>query len=210
MPAPAPAGPRSALHRFQRARRLVLGGLILFLFAIFLFVRSALPEAAHEAVEAIGLGLIVVGIGGRLWSTLYVGGRKAAEIVTAGPYSVTRNPLYLFSTVASVGIGAQMGSVSTAFLFGALCALAFHIVILREERFLAETFGRPYRAYLDRVPRFWPRFRLYRDEDTVSFRPDRLRRTLIDGLVFFLAFPAFEMIEVWQDGGVLPVLFRVP
>jgi protein-S-isoprenylcysteine O-methyltransferase Ste14 len=31
----------------------------------------------------------------RLWSTLYIGGRKRVVLVSDGPYSLCRNPLYV-------------------------------------------------------------------------------------------------------------------
>jgi protein-S-isoprenylcysteine O-methyltransferase Ste14 len=201
-----------ALSQYQSMRRLVLAALVGLLLALLLFGQSIFPPetVVHEAVEMFGVLLIFLGIVGRLWSTLYIGGRKSAEVVSDGPYSITRNPLYLFSSMAAAGVGAQMGSFVAMFGFGLLCAVAFHFVILREERFLKEAMGAPYLAYLQRVPRFWPQLSLYREGDTGSFRPKLLLNTLLDGLVFLVAMPFFEMIDAAQVSGVLPVLFRLP
>lgn len=190
----------------------MLAVLIVVLFAALLFGQSMFPPetAVHEAMEMFGVLLIFLGIVGRLWSSLYIGGRKSALVVDGGPYSITRNPLYLFSSVAAAGVGAQMGSVVATIGFAALCAVAFHIVILREERFLAEALGDTYQAYLRRVPRFFPRLSLYDEGDTGGFRPRVLLYTLLDGLVFLVAMPAFELIDKAQETGVLPVLYRLP
>jgi hypothetical protein len=152
---------------------------------------------------------ILIGIGGRLWSTLYIGGRKMAEVVDTGPYSVMRNPLYFFSTVAAAGVGAQLGSLILMVVFAALCWAAFSIVIRREEAFLSARMGKPYQDYLERVPRFFPNPRLYRDEAEVSFQPRLLKRTLIDGLAFFASVPLFETLETLQEQGIIPVLFHL-
>jgi hypothetical protein len=157
-----------------------------------------------------GIVLIVIGIAGRLWSTLYIGGRKSATVVTDGPYSITRNPLYVFSSIAAVGVGAQMGSITAAVGFGVACAAAFHVVILREERFLSANLGADYRAYLAAVPRFFPNPSLYREGETAGFKPSLLLVTLLDGLVFLVAMPVFEIIDAAQLSGALPVLFRMP
>jgi len=201
-----------ALALYQKARRYVLGALIVLLFSLLLFGQSLYPPETpvHEGVEMVGILLIVLGIAGRLWSTLYIGGRKAAAVVTNGPYSITRNPLYVFSTVAAAGIGAQMGSVVATLGFAVLCAAAFHVVILREEKFLSATFGVPYRDYMARVPRFWPKLSLYHEGETEGFQPKRLLTTLVDGLVFLVAMPVFELIDHAQSTGALPVLFRLP
>ncbi|MDR7033515.1 isoprenylcysteine carboxylmethyltransferase family protein [Mesorhizobium sp. BE184] len=201
-----------ALSRFQSLRRLTLAVLVVLLFAALLFGQSLFPPETmmHETVEMTGVLLIFLGIIGRLWSTLYIGGRKAETIVTGGPYSMTRNPLYLFSSMAAAGVGAQMGSIVALIGFALLCAVAFHFVILREEKFLKQALGAPYEAYLRAVPRFWPDFALYREGETGSFRPKLLLTTLLDGLVFLVAMPVFEMIDAWQISGTLPVLFRLP
>src|ERR1041384_2965565 len=116
------------LNSFQRQRRLLLAALILVLGSILVAGASLQPEDTHDRIEAYGVMLIMIGIGGRLWSTLYIGGRKSAELVRTGPYSITRNPLYLFSSIAAAGAGAQMGSYVVACLSVVLCAAVFHLV----------------------------------------------------------------------------------
>ena len=120
-----------------------------------------------------------------------------------------RNPLYFFSAIGALGVGAQSGSIIVALSFALLCIAAFHIVIRREERFLAGQFGADYQSYLARVPRFWPNPRLFRDDPVLSVHPKRLYVTLMDGLVFFAAVPAFEAVEYLQETGALPVLLRL-
>ncbi|UCI07945.1 methyltransferase family protein [Mesorhizobium sp. B1-1-8] len=207
-----PADQIKGLGGYQYIRRMVLAALIVVLFAALLFGQSSFaPETwMHESIEMFGVLLIFLGIVGRLWSTLYIGGRKSSEVVTGGPYSITRNPLYVFSTVAAAGVGAQIGSFSGIILFALLCAGAFHIVILREEKFLRQALGAPYEAYLARVPRFFPNLSLYQEGDTGSFKPRLLLTTLLDGLVFLVALPAFELIDGAQQSGMLPVWFTLP
>lgn len=197
------------LAAYQNMRRLVIALLMFVLVLVLVFVGSAQSDPTHELIEAYGIMLIMVGIFGRLWSILYIGGRKSAEVVSVGPYSVTRNPLYLFSSVAAVGAGAQTGSLWVALAFGVLCALAFHVVIRREEGYLAGKLGAAYRDYLARVPRFLPNPFIYRDLDIVSFEPRIFKRTLIDGLVFFVSIPFFEALEWGQQSGSIPVLLSL-
>ncbi|MEJ6784119.1 isoprenylcysteine carboxylmethyltransferase family protein [Aminobacter sp. Piv2-1] len=203
---------RKALGHYQRMRRLVLAVMVVAMFAALLFGQSSFPPdtTVHEVVEMLGILMIFLGVVGRLWCTLYIGGRKSDEVVTGGPYSMTRNPLYVFSTLAAAGVGAQMGSIVATIGFALLCAGAFHVVIRREERYLASEFGAEYQNYLARVPRFWPNPSLYREGDTGSFRPKLLLNTLLDGLVFLVALPVFELIDHAQITGALPVLFRLP
>ena len=201
-----------ALGNYQRTRRIMIAVLVVVLFVGLLVGQSYFePDTpVHELIETLGVVLIFLGIIGRLWATLYIGGRKSAEVVSGGPYSITRNPLYVFSSVAACGVGAQIGSITATIGFGVICAAAFHIVILREEKFLKEALGAPYLAYMARVPRFFPKLSLYDEGDTGSFKPRVLLITLMDGLVFLVALPAFELVDTAQQAGILPVLFRFP
>ncbi len=171
------------LGKYQQRRRFAIGAVIVLLVVALLFVGSRSTGHFHEYIEAFGLSLIVAAIIGRMWCTLYIGGRKSAEIVRSGPYSVTRNPLYVFSTIGAMGIGAQTGSLIVALGFGILCYVAFSIVIRAEEKFLEQNFGEPYRAYCRDVPRFFPKLSLYNDDATVTVKPDRLYRTFTNGMV---------------------------
>ena len=197
------------MGKYQQKRRYVIGLIIAILIFALLFIRSSWYGHVHEYIEAFGLGFIVVAIIGRLWCTLYIGGRKSAEIVAIGPYSISRNPLYVFSTIGAIGIGAQTGSLILSALMGLLCYLAFLRVILVEENFLKTNFGTPYENYCQKVPRFFPKFSLFQDAVELIVKPDRLYRTFGDGLVFFIAYPVFEFIEYLQDSNVLPVLFHM-
>jgi protein-S-isoprenylcysteine O-methyltransferase Ste14 len=207
---PTNATDRTALSHYQHMRRFYLLISIVLFGALFSVTGSAWGHSLiHFYIEVFGAVLIAVGILGRIWCTLYIGGRKADEIVTDGPYSIMRNPLYFFSSVAAAGVGAQTASITMAVVFCALCILAFQIVIRREEAFLAGTFGEPYKDYCARVPRFFPNFRLFEDPQTVTVATKRVYSTLFDGLVFFVAVPLLEIVEMLQDGGWVPVLLHL-
>jgi protein-S-isoprenylcysteine O-methyltransferase Ste14 len=166
--------------------------------------------AIHELVEWVGIALIVVCILGRTWCTLYIGGRKIEQLVTDGPYSVSRNPLYFFSVLGAGGAGAQLGSVFAAAAFAALAWLVLYVVVLQEERLLGTRHGAAYRRYLASVPRFLPRPALWRDAPTITVMPLLLLRTFFDASFFLLAVPVAEMFEKLQHLRLLPVLFRLP
>ncbi|MCS0503021.1 methyltransferase family protein [Ancylobacter mangrovi] len=198
----------------QSSRKLVLFILGAAAVGVLLFGHSLWPDEGennlHETIETIGLALILVAIAGRTWCSLYIGGRKKATIVEVGPYSVCRNPLYVFSFIGAAGAGAQFGSATAAVAAAIITVLVFTVVVRKEERFLSEAFGEPYLSYKARVPRFLPKFGLWRNVDTLEIRPRLVVRTFVDACVFLASIPLAEGIEMLQAHHVLPVLWMVP
>jgi len=179
---------------------------------VFAVTTSLSPSGSnmHELIEWIGIVLIVICIIGRTWTSLYISGRKIKDLVDIGPYSVTRNPLYLFSVIGAAGAGAQLGSVVVALIFALIAAGVFYVVTLREEKLLAELHGAAYADYTARIPRFIPNPRLWRDVPALTITPPRVVATFADAMVFLLAVPVAETLEWLQDTGVLPVLLVLP
>lgn len=196
----------------QTIRKIVLFAVITIGIFIFAVTNSRYPsgETTHEMIEWIGIILIVVCILGRTWASLYIGGRKIDELVTTGPYSIMRNPLYSFSFLGAAGAGAQTGSLVLALICGALAYIVFYVVVLQEEQLLLERYGEKYRAFMARVPRFLPNPRLWQDEQTLTIRPPRVLTTFADALVFLLAVPIAEGFEYLQEIGTIPVLLVLP
>ena len=199
------------LQRVQKLRKAaLLVGLIGVVGLAFVSRSIGGETMLHEGLEAFGLGLIVVCIVGRAWCSLYIGGRKKAEVVDRGPYSISRNPLYLFSFIGAFGVGAQTGSLTLALVFTVLTFAVFHFTIQREEAWLSTAFGADYDLYLARTPRYGPDFSKWRDQETIEVKPRFFLTTIRDGLVFLLAVPVFESVELLQQSGWLAVLARLP
>lgn len=199
------------LQRVQRIRKWAIGLALLAAVVLAVFTTTRWGDGAvHEGIETLGLAAIVVSIVGRAWCSLYIGGRKKAEIVDTGPYSISRNPLYVFSYVGAFGVGAQTGSLTIALLFVVIAYVVFHFTIRREEAWLLNAFGEPYAAYMRRTPRCGPDFSRWRDSPSLEVRPRFFLTTLRDGLMFLLAIPIFEGIEKLQAMGWPATLLHLP
>jgi protein-S-isoprenylcysteine O-methyltransferase Ste14 len=199
------------LNPVQIIRKIALG--FVLLGAVGLIALASSPpnwSAFHESVEAAGLALILICILGRCWCTLYIGGRKGAELVDIGPYSISRNPLYFFSFVGAFGVGAQTGSLTVAILFAVAAWVVFRVTVAREETYLKGALGQPYQHYLSAVPRFLPYPWLWKGAEVLEVRPRRVTLTFLDSLTFLVAIPLAEGLEILQDHGILPVLLRLP
>jgi protein-S-isoprenylcysteine O-methyltransferase Ste14 len=110
--------------------------------------------------DFIGWFLFMVGAGWRWWATIYIGGRKHWMIVTDGPYSVCRNPLYVGTLFMSLAVVFFLESFTLGLGLILMSGYYLSITVLTEEQMLREKFGQPFDEYCQRVPRFWPRFRL--------------------------------------------------
>lgn len=198
------------LDRVQIVRKAVLLVLVVSCIGFLVFGESRWTGTIHESIEWIGLGLIVVCIAGRTWCSLYIAGHKVRTLVTDGPYSVTRNPLYVFSILGAVGAGAQLGSIVLAVVVGVLATVVFYVVVRLEERALAAKIGLPYLQYLSVVPRFLPRWELWKDAEKVEAHPRLILRTFVDACIFLLSIPLAEGFEYLHEIGALPTLLTLP
>lgn len=196
---------------FQLYRINALRGLGALSFGI-LAVSAAPPVAPLISIvlDVLGTVAIFAAIAGRAWSLLYIGGRKNAELVTDGPYSISRNPLYLFSLVGIAGIGAQIGSVLAIVVLVFAAYLAFDMAIRGEEKYLRKRHEKSFADYSGSTPRLWPDLSLWRESDNLPLRSASAIRSLRDGMVFLGAWTAVEMIKLAQSLGVLPILWTLP
>jgi protein-S-isoprenylcysteine O-methyltransferase Ste14 len=203
---------RIAIGRVQTLRKQTLAVALCAGVAVCLLgqARWRPGSGAHELIEWLGVLLIVVCIVGRTWCTLYIGGRKDMELVTLGPYSISRNPLYLFSSLGAAGIGAQFGSIVLAVAAALISIAIFYLVIRQEEQVLSGIHGTPYDDYRQRVPFLVPRFSLWKDADVLEVRPSRIVMTFVDASLMLLAVPISKVIEHLQERAILPVYFLLP
>lgn len=200
------------ITKVQIVRKIILAIVIMIGVLMFACTGSTYPagKTVHEMIEWAGIVAMAVCILGRTWATLYIGGRKIEQFVTDGPYSVTRNPLYLFSVIGAAGAGAQLGSVVSALTFGLLAWIVFHFVVLQEERLLSNRYGSEFEAYRLKVPRFLPNPWLWDDTPTIVVMPPRLVRTFADAACLLVSIPIAETFEKLQKIGILPVILHLP
>jgi protein-S-isoprenylcysteine O-methyltransferase Ste14 len=140
-----------------------------FLLVMIIFQKATLTSII------IGFGLVIIGELFRYWGVIYAGsitrttsGVGANQLVVSGAFAHLRNPLYLGNILIYVGIGVMSMALAPylqiiAFLF---FIFQYSMIIAEEEEFLTENFGEKYAEYKSRVPKLFPRFSAYKNEDS--------------------------------------------
>ena len=77
------------------------------------------------------------------------------RLVTTGPFTYCRNPMYLGHIIFLLGLTLSLQSVLAALITVATAAW-FQFRVQRDERRLSERFGQPYVDYAARVKRWIP------------------------------------------------------
>ncbi|MBI5394114.1 MAG: isoprenylcysteine carboxylmethyltransferase family protein [Verrucomicrobia bacterium] len=133
---------------------------------------------ADVVTEFFGWAVFLLGAGCRLWATLYIGGRKKQVLVTEGPYSICRNPLYVGSFL--IGMSAGFFLQSIVFMAGFFLVVVAYAtaVVPREESRLREIFGEEYARFCQSVPRFWPHPRGFHTAPTIELNLKNLSSEL--------------------------------
>ena len=194
----------------QTRRKTSLAVAAIFGFLLLVTTGSLWDHPMHRSFEAVGTYLIALCIFGRVLCSIYISGQKGAEIIAIGPYSVCRNPLYVFSFLGAVGVGILSGSIIVSIAFGLVTWIVFRGVVVQEEVFLLSKHGLLYRDYLNRVPRFVPDFSLWDSGERIVVNSNGVIRTFTDASLFLLAIPLIELLEFLKETGRLPLLVALP
>ncbi|PLX82381.1 MAG: isoprenylcysteine carboxylmethyltransferase family protein [Desulfuromonas sp.] len=131
--------------------RMFLSRAVVAVALFFLCTTQSKWDIKNETITFVlfFIGLFFVGIGslGRMWCSLYIASYKNKKLVTKGPYSLCRNPLYLFSAIGLIGIGCTTETFTFPAALILLFALYYPVVISGEERRLKKIFGADFEEY---------------------------------------------------------------
>ena len=113
-------------------------------------------------IWSLGVALILAGAALRLWSISHLGRSartrkdKARKLVTTGPFSMCRNPIYLANMIVAAGVVVLCETlwylpVCLGFFF-----CFYSLAVSYEENLLLHRFSAQYAAYAQRTPRWIP------------------------------------------------------
>jgi protein-S-isoprenylcysteine O-methyltransferase Ste14 len=195
------------LRFLRKSRTLILKIAFAPAIPIMLFAwRSWKDDSiADFIIEWLGYLLLLTGIGLRMWSTLYIGQRKSKQLITDGPFSMCRNPLYLGSLLVAIGASLCFENfVLLAFVLVVLVPTHL-LVIFAEEKKLASDFGAPYKQYKKKVPRLWPAFSRFKTPAIIEVSTKAMTRATMEMVLLLLIPPLSDLIEKLHANGILPV-----
>ena len=119
-------------------------------------------DASTELLELAGVLLMATGLTFMGWGVLtffrartsIIPHRPASRMVDWGPYRFTRNPMYTGLAFLHAGLSLVANSGWPLLLLPLVMLALYHLVIRREERYLASEFGDEYERYRRRVRRW--------------------------------------------------------
>jgi protein-S-isoprenylcysteine O-methyltransferase Ste14 len=168
MDKPKPAGPPPRTPARSQDWRVTVfryRGLLLLPIALALVIFGQPSEFS----AAVGITIAFLGELLRVWAVGYSGATTRADVVTApalvtaGPYALMRNPLYVGNAMIAIGFtvafsgGVPLGQWFWLLLFVlAVIITVYAAIIPLEEEHLAHAFGMRYTEYTTLVPRFIP------------------------------------------------------
>jgi len=179
---------------------------------LLIFTRPLLTDYLwiSSLLITIGLLLVTVCMIGRIFSTIFLGGHKNETIITHGPFSVCRNPLYLFSLIGITGVCFLSQRILLILVIPYVMYRVYQNLIQREEEFLAEKFGADYTSYCARTPRLFPKFSLYQAPESITVYPEYVRRAVRDSLWWLAAYPAIGLEHFLQAQEIITPFFLLP
>lgn len=186
-------------------------------FVIFLIFMIAVSRSAWEdkalfvSTILFSVGVILLGIAslGRLWCSLYIAGYKTDRLITEGPYSMSRNPLYFFSFLGALGAGFATETLLFPVLIFIAFAMYYPFVIKSEEAELRKLHKEQFDAYRASVPSFFPNLSKLKEPEEYVVKPVIFRKHLFDAVWFVWFIGILEIVENLHEMKILPDIFRI-
>lgn len=119
-------------------------------------------DRPHALFTLVGGPLVAAAVLTNLWcarlmrehETPIQANRPATALVTDGPYSYTRNPIYASYVALVFGLGLVLGSWTLTLLAPFVAVALHYISVLPEEHHLQQKFGEKYAQYTSETPRW--------------------------------------------------------
>ncbi|KPK75902.1 MAG: hypothetical protein AMJ79_09255 [Phycisphaerae bacterium SM23_30] len=124
-----------------------------------------IPGIPYWALAIVGIGFLGAGMALYVYSLrIFNPGYQKGQLVTEGPYSVVRHPIYA-AWILLICPGLVLFFRSWPMLFVPLVAyVSFKASIHKEDDYLKDKFGPAYSDYRSKVDELFPNRRFWRDK----------------------------------------------
>ena len=178
-----------------------------FVAVIILFSESKWAEISNTmAAVLFAAGVLLVGIAsfGRLWCSLYIAGYKTDTLITDGPYSMSRNPLYFFSLLGGIGVGLTTETIVIPLMILLAFSSYYPSVIKSEEVQLLLIHGKMYEKYKEATPSFFPKIQKLKEPGEYIAKPEIFRDHMYSAIWFIWLIGLIHAVESLRASGILP------
>ena len=141
---------RSGWNVKQRVYLII--GKVFSLLTLVLIILT--PLKINSGVFILGLILYAIGVVGLVVAMYNFKDTPLDQPVTKGVYKVSRHPQIVAQFIFLLGICMAIGSWVALFTL-LMSKLLQHFSILAEEEVCLKRYGEPYRAFVERVPRYF-------------------------------------------------------
>jgi len=135
-----------------RQRVYLIFGKVFSLVTLLLIILT--PLKINSGIFILGMILYVVGVVGLVVAMVNFKDTPLGQPVTKGVYTMSRHPQIVAQVIFLLGICFAIGSWVAIFTL-LMSKILQHFSILAEEAVCLQRYGESYRAYLDRVPRYF-------------------------------------------------------
>jgi len=138
---------------------MIFGGLVI----VGLLLQHIHPLDLPENFSWLGYSVLAAGISLDIWAmatmvkarTNILPHRPADHLVTSGPFSFMRNPIYVGNTIATAGLGMALQSGWLLLATPVAVLATHHLAVVREQAHLQQRFGKEWSDYAARVKPWW-------------------------------------------------------
>ncbi len=155
-----PDAPNSSFNIDERPSQvpwppIILAGVVVAAIGLGYVAPLPWPGLDDDAARLIGRGIGILGLGLLAWAVLTLRSHDttvlpdvgATHLVTSGPYSRFRNPIYLADAMIMLGVAELTKNVWLVAAAVVFVALVHWLAVIPEERHLEKRFGQDYLAY---------------------------------------------------------------
>ena len=199
--------------KFFVDNRILWSRIFVVFIIIFLLISThswAKNSLIYLLMKWVGFIFVVTATLGRLWCSIYISGYKEDVVINQGPYSMVRNPLYLFSFIGAMGLGLASANIIVILIIFVLFTFFYPSVVSSEEKILLERHGNVFSDYINSTPKWFPKFSNFKRPKKYLVQIKQFESSIISSMWFLWFFLIFHIIELLHETNVLPTIIRIP